>query len=50
MRQELIQQEEDLGSIQVCGGNFTTPVVDKSNYLDEVQYNIGQITYTENAD
>ncbi len=50
MRQELIQETEELSSIQVCGGNFETPVVDKANYLNEVQYTIGQITYTENAD
>jgi hypothetical protein len=48
--QELIQETEELGSLQVCGGNFITPVVDKATYLDEHVYKIGQITYTENAD
>jgi len=51
MRQETIQEhEETFGNIEVCGGNFVSSVVDKTNYLDEVRYTIGQIMYTENAD
>lgn len=49
MRQELIHEEE-IGSLQVCGGNFCTPVIDHANYLDERVYKIGELTFTENAD
>jgi hypothetical protein len=50
MQQELIQKEEEYTNLEVCGGNFITPVIDKATYLDEIRYTIGQITYTENAD
>ena len=50
MRQELIQVEELEYGVPVCGGNFTTPVVDVTQYLNEIHYEIGGIRYISNAD
>lgn len=50
--QELIQeQEEEIQmAIPVCAANLQTPVGDKSVYIEEIQYNIGNIHYIEHAD
>jgi hypothetical protein len=36
--------------IPVCGGNLSTPVVDVTNFINEVHYQIGSRRYIENAD
>jgi hypothetical protein len=36
--------------IVVCGSNFTTPVTDRSQFIREVHYRIGDRLYIENAD
>ena len=36
--------------IPVCGANLSTPVVDVTNYINEVRYQIGSRLYIENAD
>jgi hypothetical protein len=51
MQQELIQEnEEEINSIAVCGGNLQTVVSDQSVYINEVHYNVGSLHYIENAD
>jgi hypothetical protein len=49
----LLNEEEELEQqcgIPVCGGNLTTPVIDTSNYINEIHYQIGNKLYIENAD
>jgi len=36
--------------IPVCGANLSSPVVDRANYIDEINYKIGDKVYIENAD
>ena len=50
MQQETIQIEKIEEQVPVCGGNFTTPVTDVTDYLDEIHYTVGNIKYVENAD
>jgi hypothetical protein len=42
--------EEDVMGVPVCGGNLSTPVLDISNYIEQVHYKIGTRLYIENAD
>ena len=44
------QQSQLEQGIPVCGANLTSPVVDQSNYIDEIHYRIGNRLYIENAD
>jgi len=48
--QEPDQKEELFEGIAVCGANLSTPVQDKSAYIDEIHYQIGNRLYIENAD
>ena len=51
MRSTLKLQEESVeSSVPICGGNFSTPVIDSTMYLNEVHYRIGDRLYIENAD
>jgi len=43
------ETEEEAG-IPVCGRNLSTPVIDTSNYINEIHYQIGSRQYIENAD
>jgi hypothetical protein len=43
------ESEEEIG-IPICGANLSTPVIDKSNFLSEIHYQIGNKLYIENAD
>jgi hypothetical protein len=36
--------------IPVCGANLSTPVIDTSNFISEIHYQIGNKLYIENAD
>ena len=47
-REEQEQLEES--GIPVCGANLSSPVVDQTNYIDEIHYRIGDKMYIENAD
>ena len=44
------QEEEMFEGVAVCGSNLSTPVVDRSAYINEICYKIGNILYIENAD
>lgn len=41
---------EGVEGIAVCGSNFTTPVTDRSQFIREIHYRIGDRLYIENAD
>ena len=41
--------EEQIG-IPICGANLSTPVIDASNFISEIHYQIGNKLYIENAD
>lgn len=43
------ETKEEAG-IPVCGRNLSTPVIDTSNYINEIHYQIGSRQYIENAD
>jgi hypothetical protein len=36
--------------VPVCGKNLSTPVIDTTNYISEIHYQIGNKQYIENAD
>jgi hypothetical protein len=50
------QEEEEekeavvVQGVPVCGGNFSSPVVDTVYYIDQIHYKIGNRLYIENAD
>ncbi len=43
------ESEEQIG-VPVCGANLSTPVIDTSNFISEIHYQIGNKLYIENAD
>lgn len=46
----LLEDKEVEAGVPVCGGNLSTPVIDTSNYIQEIHYRIGSKLYIENAD
>ena len=44
-----LENEEDKLGVPVCGANLSSPVFDRSNFI-EVHYKIGSKLYIENAD
>lgn len=46
----LENKETEETGIPVCGGNLSTPVIDTTNYIGEIHYQIGSRQYIENAD
>ena len=51
--QEEEEEEKEAVVVQgvpVCGGNFSSPVVDTVYYIDQIHYKIGNRLYIENAD
>ena len=44
------QEEEMFEGVAVCGSNLSTPVVDRSAYINEIHYKVGNRLYIENAD
>lgn len=46
----LVEVDEHLEGIPVCGANLSSPVVDTAYYIDEIHYKIGNKVYIENAD
>ncbi len=43
------ESEKQIG-IPICGANLSTPVIDTSNFISEIHYQIGNKLYIENAD
>jgi hypothetical protein len=41
---------EEIEGIPICGSNFTNPVTNRSQYMCEIHYRIGDRLYIENAD
>ena len=41
---------EGVEGIAVCGSNFTIAVTDRSQFIREIHYRIGDRLYIENAD
>jgi hypothetical protein len=48
--EEKEQKEELFEGIAVCGTTLSTPVIDTSDYINEIHYKIGNRLYIENAD
>ena len=46
----LIEEEEQIEGVPVCGANLSSPVVDSAYYIDEVHYKVGNRMYIKNAD
>jgi hypothetical protein len=46
----LIEEEEEIEGVPVCGANLSSPVVDTAYYIDEIHYSVGNRMYIENAD
>ena len=44
-----LENEEDVMGVPVCGANLSSPVYDRTNFI-EVHYQIGTRLYIENAD
>jgi hypothetical protein len=44
-----LENEEDVMGVPVCGANLSSPVYDRTNFI-EVHYKIGTRLYIENAD
>ena len=44
------KEEEMIEGVAVCGSNLSTPVVDRSVYINEIRYKVGNRLYIENAD
>lgn len=42
-------EEEELEGVPVCGANYSSPVVEQANFIEEVSYRIGSRKYIENA-
>jgi hypothetical protein len=54
-RKNLIQveenvEEDEVEGVPVCGANYSSPVFETANYIEQVQYKIGTRLYIENAD
>ena len=43
---ELIETE----GVPICGSNFTNPITNRSQFMNEIRYRIGDKLYIENAD
>jgi hypothetical protein len=48
MSQELVRDEEIEG-VPVCAANYSSPVVEQGNFIEEISYTIGNRKYIENA-
>ncbi|HWS20270.1 MAG TPA: hypothetical protein VN239_06245 [Nitrososphaera sp.] len=46
----LLEEEERIEGVPVCGANLSSPVVDTAYYIDEIRYSVGNRMYIENAD
>lgn len=45
-----LSEEVDLEGIPICYSNLTTPVTNRTDFIQEVSYKIGMRVYIENAD
>jgi hypothetical protein len=48
-----LESERELVEIEgvpICGSNFTSPITNRSQFMNEVHYRIGDKFYIENAD
>jgi hypothetical protein len=48
--QEQEQEEELFEEIAICDTSLSIPVVDRSAYINEIHYKVGDRLYIENAD
>jgi hypothetical protein len=47
--QEILVDEEEIEGVPVCGANYSSPVVEQANFIEEIHYTIGNRKYVENA-
>lgn len=45
-----LSEEDDLQGIPICYSNLTSPVTNRTDFIQEVSYKIGTRLYIENAD
>jgi hypothetical protein len=48
--EEQEQEEELIEGLAICDTSLSTPVVDRSVYIHEIHYKVGNRLYIENAD
>jgi hypothetical protein len=48
--EEQEHEEELIEGIAICDTSLATPVVDRSVYINEIHYKVGNRLYIENAD
>jgi hypothetical protein len=48
--QEQEEEEELFNEIAICDTSLSSPVVDRSAYINEIHYKVGSRLYIENAD
>jgi hypothetical protein len=49
-RQESKSEPVETEGVPICGANFTNPITNRSQYMSEIHYKIGDKLYIENAD
>lgn len=49
-KQKLESEPADTEGVPICGSNFVTPIINKSQFMSEIHYRIGDKLYIENAD
>jgi hypothetical protein len=49
-KQELESELLEVEGVPICGSNFTNPITNRSQYMNEIHYRIGDKIYIENAD
>lgn len=47
--QEILVDEQEIEGVPVCGANYSSPVVEQANFIEEIHYTIGNRKYVENA-
>lgn len=50
VQEQILDEDAAFIGIPVCSGNFESPVIDNSNFIEEIHYQIGSKVYVENAD
>ena len=48
--EELVEEEQTIEGIPICGANLSSPVTETAQYIKEIHYKIGNRLYIENAD
>lgn len=44
------EHEDEIEGIPICASNLSSPVIDRTQFISEIRYKIGNRSYIENAD